>query len=158
MGTLATLTMDLAMLAAARFGGLAFRSDRLGPDVIGRWAYGLSRGRWQHADIRSEPAVGGEIVLGILTHYATGIILTQAYLLLSCRRGATRSLPGATAFGIASAALPLVVLFPSLGYGWFGLRTGDAARIDRIMLLGHTAFGVGIGLSAPRFAGTRSGR
>jgi len=152
-GVLATITMDVAMVAAARFGGAAFSSDRLGPDVIGRWAYGLSRGRWRHADIRSEPAPRGELALGILTHYATGIILTQAYLLLSRRRGERPSLLGATAFGIASAGLPLVVLFPSLGYGWFGLRTGDAARIDRIMLLGHTAFGIGIGLAAPRFEG-----
>ena len=155
-GTLATMTMDLAMLAAARFGGAAFRSDRLGPDVIGRWAYGLSRGRWQHADIRNEPAPRGEVVLGMLTHYGTGIILAQTYLLLSRRCGARPSVLAATAFGIASAALPLVVLFPSLGYGWFGLRTGDAARIDRIMLLGHTAFGIGMGLSARRFAGPRS--
>lgn len=56
------------------------------------------------------------------------------------------------AFGIATAVLPLLVLFPSLGYGWFGLRSGEAARLERIMLLGHTAFGVGIGLWAPRFA------
>ncbi len=155
-GTLATLTMDLAMLAAARFGGPAFRSDRLGPDVIGRWADGLSRGRWQHADIRNEPAPRGEFLLGMLTHYGTGIILTQAYLESSRRRGAKPSLLGGTAFGIASAALPLLVLFPSLGYGWLGLRTGDAARIGRIMLLGHTAFGIGIGLAAPRFARARS--
>jgi hypothetical protein len=151
-GTLATVTMDLAMLAAARFGGPAISSDRIGPDVIGRWAYALSRGRWHHADIRSEPATRGELALGILTHYATGIILTQAYLVLTLRMGLRPSLRGATAFGIASAALPLLVLFPSLGYGCFGLRSGDATRIDRIMLLGHTAFGIGIGLSAPRFA------
>jgi hypothetical protein len=150
------MTMDLAMVAAARFGGPAFRSDRIGPDVIGRWAYGLTRGRWQHADIRCEPAVGGEPVLGILTHYATGIVLTQAYLLLSRRLGSRPSLLGATAYGIATASLPLLVLFPSLGYGWLGLRTGDAARIFRIMFLGHTAFGVGIGLSAPRLAEPRS--
>lgn len=40
----------------------------------------------------------------------------------------------------------------SARYGWLGLRTGDAARLNRIMLLGHIAFGVGIGLWAPRFA------
>jgi hypothetical protein len=145
-GTLATLSMDLAMLAAARFGGTAFRSDRLGPDVIGRWAFGLARGRWQHPDIRYEPALPGEVPLGILTHYGTGIILTQAYLMLMRCSGATPSVPRATAFGIATAALPLLVLFPSLGYGWFGRRTGDAARIDRIMLVGHAAFGIGMGL------------
>lgn len=154
-GTLATMTMDVAMVAAARFGGDAFSSDRLGPEVIGRWAYGLLCGRWHHADIRSEPKQRGELAFGILTHYATGVILTQAYLFLSRRRGARSSFPGATAYGIASAALPLLVLFPSLGYGWFGLRTGDAARIGRIMLLGHTAFGIGMGLTAPRLATRR---
>ena len=52
--------------------------------------------------------------------------------------------------------LPLLVMFPSMGYGWFGPRSGEAARMDRIMLVGHTAFGVGIGLWAPRFAARRS--
>ncbi|MGZ6266442.1 MAG: DUF2938 family protein, partial [Candidatus Limnocylindrales bacterium] len=129
-----------------------FTSDRLGPGVIGRWAADLVRGRWHHGDITSEPARRGELGLGILTHYGTGIILTQAFLLLPRRGNRRPSFPGGMAFGIATAALPLLVLFPSLGYGWFGIRSGDAARLERIMLLGHTAFGVGIGLWAPRFA------
>ncbi|MGZ6339824.1 MAG: DUF2938 family protein, partial [Candidatus Limnocylindrales bacterium] len=112
----------------------------------------LVRGRWRHGDITSEPARRGELGLGILTHYGTGIILTQAFLLLPRRGNRRPSFPGGMAFGIATAALPLLVLFPSLGYGWFGLRSGEAARLERIMLLGHTAFGVGIGLWAPRFA------
>ena len=57
-------------------------------------------------------------------------------------------------FSIASAALPLLVLHPSLGYGWFGLRSG-AARLDRIMLIRHTAIGIGIGLWAPWFLARR---
>ena len=152
-GVLATITMDVAMEAASRFGGSAFTSDRLGLDVIGRWAADLVRGRWRHDDIRSEPARRGEVALGLLTHYGTGIMLTQAFLLLPRRGNGRPSFPGGTAFGIATAMLPLLVMFPSMGYGWFGLRSGDAARINRIMLLGHTAFGVGIGLWAPRFAG-----
>jgi hypothetical protein len=145
-GVLATITMDAAMVAAGRFGGSAFSSERLDPDVIGRWAADLTRGRWRHDDIRGEPARRGELALGILTHYLTGIILTQAFLLLPRRRNRRPSFAAATAFGIATAALPLLVLFPSLGYGWFGLRSGEAARLNRIMLLGHTAFGLGIGL------------
>ena len=154
-GVLATVTMDVAMVAAERLGGSAFASDRLGPDMIGRWAADLARGRWRHGDIRSEPARRGELALGVLTHYATGVALTQAYLLLLRRRGERSSVAAATAFGIATSALPLLVMFPSMGYGWLGLRSGDAARLARIMLLGHVAFGVGIGLWAPRFAGVR---
>ena len=154
-GVLATITMDAAMVAAGSLGGSAFASDRLGLDMIGRWAGGLLRGRWRHDDIRRAPAQRGELGLGLLTHYGTGVVLTQAFLLLP-RRGSRR--PGfvaGTAYGIATAVLPLLVMFPSMGYGWLGLRTGDAARLNRIMVLGHVAFGVGIGLWAPRFAERR---
>jgi len=154
-GVLATITMDVTMVAASSLGGSAFTSKRTDVDVIGRWAAGLLRGRWRHGDITIEPARRGEVGLGLLTHYVTGIILAQAFLLLPRRGDGRPSFPGGTAFGIATAALPLLVLFPSLGYGWFGLRSGEAARLDRIMLLGHTAFGVGIGLWAPRFAEPR---
>jgi hypothetical protein len=154
-GVLATITMDGAMVAASYLGGSALSSDRLGVDVIGRWAAGLVRGRWRHDDITSEPARAGELVMGMLTHYGTGVILTQAFLLLSRRDTGRSALPAGTAFGIATAVLPLLVMFPSMGYGLFGLRSGDAARLNRIMLLGHTAFGVGIGLWAPRFAERR---
>ena len=152
-GVLATITMDVAMVAAEGLGGGAFTSERLGPDMIGRWADGVARGRWHLDDVASEPARRGELALGLLTHYATGIMLTQAFVLLPRRGRGRPSLAAGTAFGIATAALPLLVMFPSMGYGFLGLRSGDAARLTRIMLLGHTAFGVGIGLWAPRFAG-----
>jgi hypothetical protein len=152
---LATITMDGALVAASLFGGSAFSSDRLGPEMIGRWAAGLARGRWRHRDVTSTPAQRGELALGLVTHYMTGIILTQAFLLLPRGGNGRPSFAAGTAFGIATAALPLLVLFPSMGYGWFGLRSGEAARLDRIMLFGHTAFGVGIGLWAPRFAQRR---
>ena len=38
--------------------------------------------------------------------------------------------------------------FPAMGYGWYGLRSGEAGRLNRIMLVGHIAFGIGIGLWA----------
>jgi hypothetical protein len=37
VGVLATMTMDVAMVAAGRLGESAPTSDRYGPDVIGRW-------------------------------------------------------------------------------------------------------------------------
>src|SRR5512135_3113227 len=79
-GVLATITMDVAMVAASSLGGKAFTSDRLGPEIIGRWAAGLLRGRWRRADISREPAQRGELALGLATHYVTGVALTQAFL------------------------------------------------------------------------------
>ena len=154
-GVLATITMDGAMVTASLLGGSAFNSDRLGPDMIGRWAAGLLRGRWRGGDIRGDLARRGELALGILTHYVTGISLTQAFLQLPRRGSGRPSFLGGTVFGIATAVLPLLIMFPSMGYGWFGLRSGEAARLNRIMLVGHIAFGVGIGLWAPRFSERR---
>ncbi len=148
MGVLATITMDVAMVAAGRLGESASTSDRYGPDVIGRWVTDSVRGRWRHGNITREPARRGELALGLLTHYVTGIVLTQAYMLVPRRGNGRPSFLGATAFGIATAAAPFLVFFPSMGYGWFGLRSGEAARVIRITLSGHTAFGVGIGLWA----------
>ena len=154
-GVLATLTMDAAMVAASSLGGRAFSSKRLDPDMIGRWAAGLMAGRWRHNDISIEPLKRGELALGMLTHYTTGIMLTQAFLLLPRRGNGRPSLPAAAAYGIATSALPLLIMFPSMGYGWFGLRSGEAARLIRTMLLGHVAFGLGIGLWTPLFSRRR---
>jgi hypothetical protein len=157
-GALATCTMDFAMVTAGEIGGAAFTSERLSPQVIGRWAAGLLHGRWRHADITTEPVRQGELALGIATHYATGIALTQAFLLLPRRADRKAGFLWATGFGIATAVLPLMVLFPSLGYGCLGLRSGEAARLNRTMLVGHAAFGIGIGLWSLFFARRRRGR
>lgn len=154
-GVLATITMDAAMVAASALGGRAFASRRLGPDMIGREMAALLHGEWRHGDITREGTRRGELALGMLTHYTTGIILTQAFLLLHRLGGERPSFRAAMAFGVGTAVLPLLVLFPSLGYGLFGLRSGEAARLIRTMLLGHAAFGAGIGLGARTFAQRR---
>jgi hypothetical protein len=155
-GVLATITMDVAMVAASILGGTTFTSDRIGPDLIGRWAAGLLRGRWRSGDISREPAQRGEFALGLATHYVTGVVLTQAFLLAPRRWRGRRDVLAGTVYGIATAVLPLLVMFPSMGYGWSGLRSGEAGRLLVIMLVGHVAFGLGIGLWAPRFAERRS--
>jgi hypothetical protein len=151
-GVLATITMDVAMVAASELGGSAFTSSRLGPDMIGRWVAGLLRGRWRGGDVSRAPAQRGELALGLATHYVTGVVLTQAFLLAPRRWRGRRSFLAGTAYGISTAVLPLLVMFPSMGYGWSGLQSGEAGRLLRVMLVGHIAFGVGIGLWAPRFA------
>jgi hypothetical protein len=146
VGVLATLSMDAFFVAASRLGGERFTSDMVGPDLVGRWAAGLVRGQYRHRDIKQAPPQAGEVPLGMAVHYLTGIILAWAYLGALRRAGVRPGVPSATAFGVASALLPTLVMYPSWGLGAFALRSADAPRLLRIMLLGHTAFGAAIGV------------
>jgi hypothetical protein len=147
-GVAATVTMDAAMVLAARIAPGAFASDKTSPEVIGRWAAGLCRGHWRHDDISAETPVRGELWIGLAVHYVTGITLTMVFVEAARRSGRRPGLVDGTAYGLATAVLPLLLMFPSMGYGCCGLRSGDARRVVGSMLLGHAAFGVGMGLWA----------
>ena len=146
VGVLATLTMDAAFVAMDRLGGPPWRSDKTAPDLVGRWAAGLARGRFRHDDIALGPRVPGEVALGLATHYLTGVALSWLYFTLLRRCGLKPSLPLAVGFGAASTLLPLLVLHPSYGYGCCARRTGESARIEKIIFSGHVVFGAGIGV------------
>jgi hypothetical protein len=146
VGILATLSMDVVFVAASLLGGARFTTDKVALQLVGRWTAGLARGRYGHEDIAAEPALRGEAALGLAVHCLTGIALTETYYALLRRRRGKPGLATATAFGAATALLPLLVMYPAWGLGPFGLRSGEAARLVRIMTLGHAAFGTAIGV------------
>ena len=71
----------------------------------------------------------GELWLGLAAHYFTGITLTLAYLEAARRSGRRPGLAAGTAYGLATAVLPLLLMYPSMGYGLGGRRSGDARRL-----------------------------
>ena len=146
VGVGATLVMDASMVAASRLAPAVLATEKLDVNLIGRWVGGLGRGPRRGEDITGAPAVPGEVALGLATHYLTGIALTQVYFSSLERLGLEPGPVKATAFGLVTGVLPLMVMFPSMGYGFWGRRSGDARRMSSVMLLGHTAFGAGIGL------------
>jgi hypothetical protein len=159
VGVLATLSMDAVFLAASRLGGPRFTSDKVGLELVGRWTGSLARGRLRHADMAAEPALRGEAALGLAVHYVTGIALTAAYYALLRGGGRRPSVMSAAAYGAATALLPLLVMYPSWGLGPCARRSGEAWRLVRIMLLGHSAFGIAIGLwTTLLWRGLASGR
>ena len=145
-GVCATLTMDAAMVLASRLAPRLFATEKVDVNLVGRWVGGLARGRLSGDDIATAPTVRGEVALGLATHYLTGIVLTESYLMALPRLHVRPGPVKATAFGLATAVFPLFVMYPSMGYGCCGRASGDARRLRSIMLLGHLAFGAGIGM------------
>jgi hypothetical protein len=144
-GVLATVGMDAAMVVASRIAPAAFATDEIGLELIGRWAGGLLRGHLRHDAIVTEEPIGGEVAIGVTVHYLTGTILTVGYLEAMRRTGRKPRLASATAYGLATGALPLLVMYPAMGLGCCGARSSDMRRLISLMMLGHLAFGVGIG-------------
>ncbi len=69
IGIGATLVMDL-WTVLLRYLGVT----TLNYAMVGRWAGHLLEGRWQHAAIGKAAPVRGELALGWLLHYATGLV------------------------------------------------------------------------------------
>lgn len=144
-GVLATVGMDVAMVAASRLAPRAFAADEIGLEVIGRWAAGLLRGELRH-DVATLKPIAGEVALGVAVHYLTGTVLTAGYLEGMRLAGRTPQVASAAAYGLATSALPLLVMYPAMGLGCCGRRSKDRRQLVSLMMCGHLAFGLGIGV------------
>jgi hypothetical protein len=145
-GVLATVGMDVAMLAASRLAPRAFAADEIGLEAVGRWAAGLLRGELRHDDAATQGPIAGEVALGVAVHYLTGTVLTAGYLEAVRRAGRTPRLASAAAYGLATSVLPLLVMYPAMGLGCCGRRSRNRRQLVSLMMCGHLAFGLGIGV------------
>ena len=144
IGAGATLVMD-AWLQLLRRLGIASLSFAL----VGRWVGHLARGRVRHTAIAKATPVRGELALGWLVHYATGIAFAALLLALAGPAWAARpSLLPALALGVATVAVPLLLIQPAMGAGIASRNTPTPLRNSLKSLATHTVFGLGLYLSA----------
>ncbi len=139
VGVVGTLTMDLVGAVLQRAGIV-----RMLP--IGRWVAYLARGKARHEDITKSPKVRGELPLS-LVHYLIGIALAAFYLAAVGWFGlGSPAWWTAIPYGVATSILPYVLMFPSMGYGFFGLKGQPKYFLLRQSLVNHFFFGVGLAL------------
>ncbi len=142
VGIVGTLTMDLVGMVLGRVGIV-----RVLP--IGRWAAYLARGKVRHADIAKAAPVPGERPLTPLVHYAIGISLAAFYLAAVGWFGFGRPVWWtAIGYGVCTSILPFLLMFPSMGYGFFGLKGQPKYFLFRQSLVNHFFFGVGLWLGS----------
>ena len=119
IGILATISMDVLSVTALKLGWIAF----LPPRLTGRWFASMARGQFVHSDIGQAPPINHEMAVAAPMHYVIGITLALVYLLASSSLGLSpRSPIPALGFALCSSVLPWLLMFPAMGYGWFGLH------------------------------------
>ncbi|TFY96747.1 DUF2938 family protein [Ramlibacter rhizophilus] len=144
IGLGATAVMDLWLLLLGRLG-----VPTLNFALIGRWVGHWPRGVFRHAAIGKSAPVPGEVALGWLTHYATGVAFA-AVLAGVAGLAWTRSptLLPALGVGIATVALPWLLMQPAMGAGIASSKTPAPAMNRLRTLANHAVFGLGLYLSA----------
>jgi len=143
IGILATLTMDVLSAATIKLRLIAPLSRHL----VGRWFASVAGGQPFHTNISSESAINREVVIAVSVHYAIGVALAFLYLGATSALGLNTRNP-ITAFGFALCTniLPWFVMFPAMGFGWFGNRGPAGTRLFTSSLVAHFFYGVGLWL------------
>lgn len=144
IGVGATATMDLWLLLLQRLG-----VPTLNFAMIGRWVGHWRRGIFRHDAIASARPVRGELALGWLVHYATGIVF--ATFLVGVVGMAWTEAPTVTpalCIGLVTVLAPWLVMQPAMGAGIASAKTKSPAQNRARSLANHSIFGLGLYLAA----------
>jgi len=140
-GAIATASMDVLSMIAIRLRLIA----PLSPNLIGRWFASVARAHPLHEDIARAAPISHELAIAVPGHYAIGMFLTALFVVLANRAGwPTRSLSPALAFGVCTNVFPWLLMFPAMGYGFFGAHGPEGTRLFVSSLASHGFFGLGI--------------
>ncbi|WP_341502727.1 DUF2938 domain-containing protein [Gallaecimonas sp. GXIMD4217] len=145
IGTGATLAMDAWALLLKRLFGI----PPLDYSLVGRWLGHMPKGTWAHPHIARAAPVAGERLLGWGAHYGIGIAFAALLLGLWGPGWADDpSLAPALLVGIGTLAAPFLLMQPCLGFGIAAAKAPNPSRARLLSLAAHSAFGLGLYLSA----------
>ena len=143
-GVLGTITMDLLNHLLART-GLILKID---VRMIGRMSAGWFRGRYRYRNPAEMEQVANELLLGYITHYAIGVGLAIPFVFAwSHLLSKPVSPEWIFAYGIATTVASVLIVYPSMGLGVFGMRSPEGIRAPVSSLANHLFFGAGMAVS-----------
>ncbi len=138
---LSTLTMDIA-------GGIlksAGITAGLSAGVVGKWVESSIHGTVFLNDIRTSPGEPTSLPRFLLYHYAIGLLLTMAlYAMVRIFQPGPVPWWIPVTYGLTTSVLPLLLMFPAMGFGCWGSKGPPEYLLLRTAILNHLAFGIGL--------------
>jgi hypothetical protein len=145
IGIGATLVMDLWNLFLKR----TFSIPSLDYCLLGRWVSHMPGGTLRHASIAAAPPKPHECTVGWAAHYTIGVVFALVFVGLTSGDWLARpTLLPALLYGIGTVVFPFFLMQPSLGLGIAASRSPNPTQARLKSLVTHTAFGVGLYVSA----------
>jgi len=145
LGIGATLVMDLWAIVQRHVFGI----PSLDYAMVGRWLGHLPRGHFAHQSIGAAAPVAGERAIGWIAHYAIGVLFALLLLAVWGLGWAQQpTLLPALIVGIGTILFPFLIMQPAFGLGIAAAKTPRPNRARLLSLAAHTAFAIGLYLSA----------
>ena len=142
MGIFATFFMDF--LAGFVVKSKIVRAT-IEPQIVGRWALYMLRGKFVHEDIYKTLPLKSEKQAALMSHYLIGIMLAVIYLFLELIAPSIRDqLWAPLIFGVATILLPWLWLYPSIGIGFLASKSPNKSDCIIFSSINHTNFGIGM--------------
>ena len=143
-GVLGTIAMDLLNILLARTGLIL----RLDVTMIGRMSAGWIHGRFSYGHPGEMEPVANELTIGYISHFLIGVGLAVPFVFgWSALVGGPVSPAWIFAYGVATTAASVLVVYPSMGLGLFGRKSPDGVRAPLSSLANHIFFGAGMALA-----------
>lgn len=140
-GVLATLAMDFVGILTIRAKWIDLNGLQIVPPLLGRWFLNFfNQNQLITADIRKIPEGKSEKTIGWILHYLIGITLGLFFATLPFR-----GLGAGIAFGIFTNIFPWLVMYPAMGFGFFGSRLTVTKKLILFSFINHFIFGLALG-------------
>jgi len=138
LGLLATALFDVWMRLQKQLGGRSLNFA-----YLGRWIGHFKHLKFMHVQIGQAPAVAHEWLLGVLGHYAIGILIAVILLLAGGSQWMLHPDIGiALMVGMLTVVFPLFIMQPGMGAGIASSNTSQPCMNSLKSLLNHTLFGL----------------
>jgi hypothetical protein len=113
--------------------------------LVGKWLESAIKGKIFVNDIRTSGGEPVSLQKFLLYHYIIGTILTLVlYTIIMVLKIAPVPWWIPLVFGFGTALIPAFLMFPGMGFGFFGLKGPSEYLLLRTAILNHVFFGIGL--------------
>ena len=145
IGVGATLIMDIWALFVKK----AFSVPSLNYCLVGRWLAHMPNGQFAHGSIMQSEPKPLECHVGWVAHYAIGVAFAAVLIaIMSPGWQQAPTIIPSVLFGLATVAVPFLLMQPSFGFGVAASKTPNPKQARLRSLMAHTSFGVGLYIAA----------
>ena len=108
----------------------------------------MVKGRFRYNHPEEMESVTNEMVYGYFTHYTIGVGLSIPFMIgWDLLVGGPVSPILTFVYGVTTTVASLFIVYPSMGFGIFGLRSPEGVKSSLSSLANHAFFGVGMAVA-----------